>query len=162
MLDVVIAPDDPQADDVRALLERHLRFAYDVTPHEHVHALDVEALLDSAVTFFSARVDGSVVGVGALRELDPTHGELKSMHTVEDARGRGVGRAMVGHLLGVARTRGYRRVSLETGTGDAFVAAQRLYTGAGFTPCPPFGSYTANPHSRCMTIELPTATSPSR
>jgi putative acetyltransferase len=151
---VVIAPDDPRADDVRALLERHLAFARAVTPPGHVHALDLDGLLDPTVTFFSARRAGVLLGVGALKELDTSHGELKSMHTIEAARGQGVGGAMVEHLLAVAIERNYRRVSLETGTMYAFAPARSLYTKVGFTPCEPFGDYTSNPNSTCMTIDL--------
>jgi putative acetyltransferase len=158
--DVVVGPDDPRSDEVRVLLERHLSFAHEVSPPEHVHALDVEGLADPAVTFFSARRDGVLVGVGALRHIDDEHGEIKSMHTTEMARGTGVGRAVLEHLLAEATRRGYRRVSLETGTGDAFVPAHALYRSAGFTPCEPFGEYTVNAHSTCMTLIL--ATSPSR
>ena len=153
-MDLVIAIDDPRIDDVRTLLDRHLAFARDVTPPDHVHAMEVDDLLGPAVTFFSARRDGVLLGVGALKRLDETHAELKSMHTSKTARGRGVGRAMVDHLLAVAADRGYQRVSLETGTGDAFVPARSLYTKIGFEPCAPFGEYTVNPHSACMTIEL--------
>jgi putative acetyltransferase len=119
-----------------------------------VHALDIAALLDPRITFYSARHDGRLVGVGALKELDARHGEVKSMHTAEAARGQGVGRAIVDHMLDVARQRGYRRVSLETGTGLAFAPASSLYTGIGFTPCEPFDGYTSNPHSVCMTLAL--------
>ena len=111
-----IGIDDPRADDVRALLELHLAFANLHTPPEDVHALAVEALLDPAVTFFSYRLRGELLGVAALKRLDRHHVELKSMHTSQAARGRGIGRAMVDHLLGVARERGFRRISLETGT----------------------------------------------
>ena len=149
-----IAADDPRADDVRALLARHLAFAHEETPPEHVHALDLSGLLDPTVTFFSARRDGDLVGIGALRELDRDHGELKSMHTAAAERGRGVGRAMVDHLLGVARVRGYRRVSLETGSTDPFVPARSLYAGVGFTPCGPFGDYGPSPNSTFMTLAL--------
>ena len=150
----MIAEDDPLRPDVTALLERHLAFAHEVTPEGHVHALDVHRLLDPSVTFFSARRDGALLGVGALRELDPSHGEVKSMHTAPAARRQGVGRAMVEHLLAVARARGYDRVSLETGTMDAFAPARELYLAIGFVPCAPFGEYTANPHSVCMTLAL--------
>ena len=153
-MDLVIAVDDPRTDDVRTLLDRHLAFARDVTPFDHVHAMEVDDLLSPAVTFFSARRDGALLGVGALKRLDETHAELKSMHTSEGARGHGVGRAMVDHLLAVASDRCYQRVSLETGTGDAFVPARALYTRAGFEPCAPFGEYTVNPYSACMTIDL--------
>ncbi len=153
-MDLVIAIDDPRIDDARTLLDRHLAFARDVTPPDHVHAMEVDDLLGPAVTFFSARRDGVLLGVGALKRLDETHAELKSMHTSEAARGRGVGQAMVDHLLAVAADRGYQRVTLETGTGDAFVPARSLYTKIGFEPCAPFGEYTVNPHSACMTIDL--------
>ncbi len=153
-MDLVIAADDPSADDVRALLAVHLRFSHDVTPAGHVHALDVDGLRDPAVAFFSARRGGELLGVGALKHLDDAHGELKSMHTAAAARGQGVGRAMVEHLLAVARGRGYRRVSLETGTMDEFAPARALYERTGFVPCPPFGAYTVNPYSTCMTLEL--------
>jgi putative acetyltransferase len=153
-VDLVIADDDPRAPDVRALLEQHLAFAHEVTPQGHVHALDVERLVDPSIVFFAARHDGTLYGVGALRELDSTHGEIKSMHTAVEARGRGVGRAIVDHLVATAHGRGYARVSLETGTYDAFAPARALYAASGFVVCPPFGDYTANPHSVCMTLEL--------
>ena len=153
-MEVVIAVDDPRVDDVRALLEVHLAFSRAVTPPGHVHALGIDGLLDPAVTFFSARRDGVLLGVGALKRLDETHAELKSMHTSEAARGEGGGQAMVDHLLAVAADRSYQRVSLETGTGDAFVPARSLYTKVGFEPCVPFGEYTVNPYSACMTIDL--------
>jgi putative acetyltransferase len=154
MVGIDIAVDDPRANDVRALLARHLAFAHEQTPPEHVHALDLTGLLEPAVTFFSARRDGGLVGIGALKELEADHGELKSMHTAAAERGRGVGRAMVEHLLAVARHRGYRRVSLETGTTEAFGPARSLYGGAGFTPCGPFGDYRASPDNAFMTLSL--------
>ena len=153
-MDAVIAPDDPRRDDVRALLERHLAFAIDVTPAGHVHALDVDGLVDPAVTVFTARSNGVLVGIAALKQLDGDHGEVKSMHTTESARGQGVGRALLDHVLTVAAERRYQRVSLETGTMDAFAPARALYTNAGFRPCEPFASYTSNPHSTCMTLAL--------
>ncbi len=152
--DLVISIDEPRSKDIAILLARHLAFSHEVTPHGHVHALEIEGLLDPAVTLYSARRAGRLVGVGALRHLDETHGEIKSMHIADDARRQGVGRAMVEHLLAVAMSRGYRRVSLETGTMEAFAPARALYVSAGFAPCVPFGEYTANPHSICMTLEL--------
>jgi putative acetyltransferase len=151
---VRIGVDDPRKEDVRRLLERHLAYAYQHSPPEHVHALDVDALLGPSITFFSARDDGRLVAVGALKELGASHGELKSMHTAEAVRGQGVGRAMLDHLIDEARRRGYRRVSLETGTMEPFAGARSLYVNAGFTTCEPFGEYTSNPHSVCMTIAL--------
>jgi len=151
---LVIAPDDPESGDVMALLESHLAFARAESPPEHVHALDVDRLLDPAVTFFSARRNGVVVGVGAIKRLDESHAELKSMHTSAAARRQGVAAAMVEHLLALAAAAGYQRVSLETGTMDAFAPARSLYTKLGFVECEPFASYTVNPYSTCMTIEL--------
>jgi putative acetyltransferase len=151
---VCIAADDPRGDDVRALLEQHLLFAREASPPEHVHALDLDGLLDPAVSFFSARRDGALLAVGALKQLDSSHAEVKSMHASAIARGHGIGRAMLLHLLRTAVDRGNTRVSLETGTMDAFSAARSLYASAGFVPCPPFGDYTANPYSTTMTLTL--------
>ncbi len=154
MTPLLIAVDDPRRDDIRRLLERHLAFAHEHTPPEDVHALDLSGLLDPAVTFFSARADDELLAIGALKELDATHGELKSMHTAAAARRRGLGRAMVDHLLGVARQRGYRRVSLETGTMDAFGPARSLYEASGFTACGPFDHYAPSASSAFMTLTL--------
>ena len=151
---LIIGVEDPDASDVRAVLERHLAFAREVTPLEHVHALDTGAWSDPDLTFYGARRDGSLLGVGAIRGLDETHAELKAMHTRAEARGQGVGQAVLAHLLRVARARGYQRVSLETGTMDAFGPARALYRKAGFRPCAPFGPYTVNPYSICMTMAL--------
>jgi putative acetyltransferase len=154
VVDGVIATDDPRADDVRELLGRHLAYARATTlPHE-VYALDVDALADPSVTFFSFRAGGELLGVAALKQLSADHAEIKSMHTAEAARGQGIGRRLVEHLLAVARERGYERVSLETGAGPAFAPARELYARAGFAPCPPFGDYRASPNSACMTLAL--------
>jgi putative acetyltransferase len=139
--ETAISVDDPRQPQVLALLQRHLAFCLSETPPEHSFALDVDGLLDPAVTFFSYRDGDQLLGVGAVKELDPGHGELKSMHTAAEARGRGVGRAMLRHLLAVARSRGYRRVSLETGTTPGFAAARAMYVSAGFEPAEPFGGY---------------------
>lgn len=149
-----VANDDPRADDVRALLERHLAFAKAHSPDEDVHALDVDALVHPDITFVSCRDGGRLLGVAALKQLDDRHAELKSMHTAVEARGRGVGRALVEHLVEVARSRGLTRVSLETGTVPAFAPAHALYAGAGFTPCGPFGGYDPGPNSTFMTLAL--------
>lgn len=136
-----IRVDDPREPEVRALLERHLTFCLTETPPEHSFALDVDGLLDPAVTFVSYRDGDTVLGVAAIRELDAAHAEIKSMHTAAEARGRGVGRALLSHLLELAGSRGYRRVSLETGTTPGFAAARALYESAGFTPAGPFAGY---------------------
>ena len=151
MIDV----DDPRKPDVQVILERHLAFCLSQTPPEHAFALDVTGLLDPVVTFFSyTGGDGTVLGVGAIKELDPAHGELKSMHTAAEARGRGVGRAMLRHLLSVAQARGYRRVLLETGTTPGFAAARALYTGAGFVPAEPFGDYQRTEDNTFYRLDL--------
>jgi len=152
--DLDFRADDPRAGDVRGLLEIHLAYSYEFSPPEHVHALDVDGLVEPGVTFFSARRDGVLLAIGALKHLDESHVELKSMHTGAPARRQGIGRAMLDHLLTVARERGYERVSLETGTMDAYAAARAMYTKAGFTQCAPFGKYTDNPYSTCMTVRL--------
>jgi putative acetyltransferase len=149
-----ISVDDPRAADVRALLERHMTAMLAATPPEHAFALDVDGLLDPAVTFFSVRADGELLGVGAIKQLGPEHAEIKSMHTAAAARGRGVGRAMLNHLLGVARSRGCRRVSLETGTMAEFAPARALYESAGFTACAPFADYRPSEDNCFMTLAL--------
>lgn len=149
-----ISIDDPRAEDVRELLEGHLAFANLHSPPEDIHALDVDGLVDPAVTFFSFRLHGELLGVAALKQLDEHHVELKSMHTAQAARGRGIGRAMVDHLIGVARDRDVRRVSLETGSTPAFAPARSLYASAGFRPCGAFGNYTPSPNSTYMSMAL--------
>ena len=151
-----IAAEDPRRPDVRALLERHREFALGQTPPERSFALDVSGLLDPAVTLFSFRADGSLLGIGAIKRLSPDHAEIKSMHTAEAARGRGIGRAMLAHLLSVARALAFGRVSLETGTTAAFAPARALYSSAGFVPCGPFGGYQLSADNCFMTLALGT------
>jgi putative acetyltransferase len=146
--------DDPRAPDVGHLLARHLAFTNTHSPPEDVHALDVDGLLDPAVTFYSFRVNGELLGVGALKQLDDGHAEVKSMHVAEAARGRGVGRALVDHLIAEARQRRLSRVSLETGSMAAFAPARALYASAGFEPCGPFGDYRPSANSSFMTLSL--------
>ena len=150
----MISTDNPLADDVRELLARHLGYAHETTAPEDVHALDLDALVDPSVTFFSFRVDGKLLGVGALKRLDGEHAEIKSMHTAEAARGQGVGRALVDHLVDFAREGGYRRVSIVTGAGPAFGPARRLYASASFKPCGPFADYRPRPTAAYMTLSL--------
>jgi putative acetyltransferase len=154
MGELAVTIDNPEAADVRALLDTHLTFAHQHSPPEDVHALDVTELVAEDVTFFSIRDDHALLGVGALKQLDERHAELKSMHTAEAARGRGVGRAMLDHLLAVARARGCHRVSLETGSMEAFALARALYESVGFEPCEPFADYGPSPYSVFMTRDL--------
>ncbi len=146
-----ITVDDPRADDIRALLEKHLEFCNLHSPPEDVHALDVEGLVGPGITFLSYRVNGELLAVGALKQLDARHAELKSMHTVSSVRGRGIARKMVDRLIEIARGRGVQRVSIETGSMDAFAAARALYANAGFEECGPFGDYIPSVNSTFMT-----------
>ncbi|MPZ70057.1 MAG: GNAT family N-acetyltransferase [Actinobacteria bacterium] len=126
----------------------------DTSPPEDVHALDVSGLREEGVSFFSVRADGELLGVGALKHLDPIHAELKSMHTAPAARRKGVARAILDHLIGTALARGYERLSIETGSMEAFAPARALYASAGFEPCDPFGDYVHSPYSVFMTLDL--------
>jgi putative acetyltransferase len=150
-----VGPDDPEAGDVRALLATHLTFARSQTPPEDAHALELAELRDPSITFVSARRDGELVAVGALRELSANHGEIKSMHTSEAARGQGAGGAVLRYLVGLACERAYRHVSLETGAHPMFAPARALYAKAGFVPCGPFGDYRESSYSIYMTLALP-------
>lgn len=154
MSDVLIEPADPGEPDVLALLQGHLAFAAEHSPPEDVHALDVDGLRHPSVTCLAARRDGLLLGVGALKVLDDRHGELKSMHTAAAARGTGIGAAVVRRLVDEARSRGLSRVSLETGSMDAFAPARRMYARAGFVRCEPFGDYRPSRNSTFMTLEL--------
>jgi putative acetyltransferase len=149
-----VAIENPRLDDVCRLVERHLHFGRSQTPPEDAHALEVDGLLDPAITLFGLRSGGELLAIGALKRLDDHNAELKTMHTVEHVRGRGIGRALLNHLLAVARERGFKRVSLENGSMDAFAPARSLYASAGFSPCPPFADYRTSPNSTYMTRTL--------
>ncbi|MFE5309087.1 GNAT family N-acetyltransferase [Isoptericola sp. NPDC056605] len=158
---MIIAPESPAAADVRALLEEHLADMYATSPAESVHALDLSGLLAPSVTFLTAREDdGTLLGCGALSELEPTtaasggRGEVKSMRTARPARGRGVAGAVLDRLVALARERGYAAVSLETGPQEYFAPARRLYARHGFVPCGPFGGYSPDPCSVFRTLDL--------
>jgi putative acetyltransferase len=146
--------DDPERPDVYALLEEHLRSMYALSPPESVHALDVSRLKGPDITFWSVRDGDTLLGCGALKEIDPEHGEVKSMRTPQALRRRGAGRAVLIQILNEARLRGYKRLSLETGSMDAFLPAQKLYESFGFTFCGPFGDYRPDPYSVFMTLRL--------
>lgn len=151
MPEAAIAVDDPRSPDVLQLLAAHLAYARRSSPPEAVHALEAGGLADPRVKFFSYRVAGELLAVAALRELDPAHAEIKSMHTAAAARGQGIARALLSHLLAVARSRGCQRVSLETGSQEAFAAARALYASEGFTVCDAFSDYPRSEHSVFMT-----------
>lgn len=149
-----IAQLNPLAQDVQRLVAAHLRFTGAASPAEFAFALDHNALDDRQVTLFGLRRSGELLAIGALKHLDAGHAELKSMHTAERARGQGLGRQMLQHLLEAARAAGYRRVSLETGTTVEFSAARSLYARAGFVACAPFADYRASEWNTFMTLEL--------
>ena len=151
---MLIRADDLTGPEIRALLEEHLRNMYELSPPESVHALDLAALRRPEITFWTAWSEGALVGCGALKELDPAHGEVKSMRTASAHRRKGIGRAMLEHIIAEARARSYRRLSLETGSMDAFLPARRLYESFGFTYCTPFADYTDDPNSAFMTRTL--------
>jgi putative acetyltransferase len=152
--DHVIAVDDPLAADVSELVSRHLHFASSLSPPENVFALDASGLVDRSVTFYSCRRGGELLAIGALKHLSDHHGEVKSMHTASASRRLGLGRAMLGHLIGVARERSYQLLSLETGSMDGFAPARALYASAGFTVCGAFASYQPSPYSVFMSLPL--------
>jgi putative acetyltransferase len=150
-----IETDDLTHPEVLALLNEHLSNMYELSPPESVHALDVSKLKGPDIAFWSAwDDDGGLLGCGALKELSPAHGEVKSMRTPAARRRAGAGRAVLEHILAVARERRYERLSLETGSSEAFRPAQQLYESFGFTRCGPFGSYREDPHSVFMTLRI--------
>ena len=140
--------------EVAALLQEHLDDMRLHSPPESIHALDLGKLRAPGITFWSAWEDDALVGCVALKELDPTHGEIKSMRTGRAHRGKGIGVALLRHVLDEAARRGYRRLSLETGSMAAFVPARTLYARFGFEPCGPFGEYVEDPYSVFMTLAL--------
>jgi putative acetyltransferase len=146
--------DDLRRPEIHALLDEHLRSMRTLSPPESVHALDLDRLRAPGITFWSAWDGSLLLGCGALKELDSSHGEVKSMRTPEAARRRGAGRALLAHIVGEARARGYRRLSLETGSSVAFLPARQLYASAGFTACGPFGDYVEDPNSAFMALCL--------
>lgn len=139
---------------VQALLREHLQNMYEITPPESVHALDLEKLRAPGITFWTVWEDDFLLGCGALKELDPQHGEVKSMRTPSAHRRQGAGRAILAHIMAVARERGYERLSLETGSSEDFNPARRLYESFGFASCGPFGDYRDDPNSAFMTLRL--------
>ena len=151
---MVIREDDVRGAEVLALLEVHLADVARHSPPESVHALDLEALRAPEVTVWTAWEGGELLGCGALMELDPYHGEIKSMRTAQAHLRRSVGARILEHLIGEARRRAYRRLSLETGSMEAFAPARRLYARFGFEPCPPFADYRPGPYSVYMTLSL--------
>jgi putative acetyltransferase len=151
---VEIRRDDLRGDQVLALIAEHLRGMHAASPAESVHALGVEALRGPEITFWSAWEGAELLGCGALKELDPRQGEIKSMRTAAPHLRKGVAAAMVRHIVEEATRRGYTRLSLETGSMDEFAPARTLYAKYGFTVCGPFADYGDDPNSTYMTRSL--------
>jgi putative acetyltransferase len=159
------APGDPhmlriiedQLGDPRvlALLQYHASSARAQTAPGSAHALDLGALKQPDIRVWTAWDGDALAGVGALKRLSADHGEVKSMHTVQALRGRGVGSAMLRHIIAAARTGGMSRLSLETGSWDYFLPAQALYRAHGFVECAPFGDYRPDPNSVFLSLQLP-------
>jgi putative acetyltransferase len=146
--------DDLNGPEINKLLQEHLYSMTLHSPPESMHALDVEKLRIPDITFWTVWQDSELIGCGALKELDAAHGEIKSMRTASAHLRKGVATALLTHILEEARKRSYRRLSLETGSMEAFRPARSLYARFGFKPCIPFADYAEDPNSVFMTIEL--------
>lgn len=151
---MTIVEDDLTGPEIAALLAYHLDQMHRWSPACKVHAMPIERLRAPDVTFYSAWVEGALAGCGAIKHLDPARGELKSMRVAPEFLGRGIGRAMLRHLMDVGRARGYRQLLLETGKPEAFIPARRLYESEGFAQCPAFAGYTTDDYSLCMARDL--------
>lgn len=149
-----IIKDDLKGSQIKALLQEHLDDMYATSPAESVHALDIEALRQSNIEFWTAWRGEDLLGCIALKALDAKHAEIKSMRTSHQARGKGVAKSLLAHLEKKAEEHGYARLSLETGTEDYFTAARALYLSHGFVECEPFADYVLDPNSTFMTKTL--------
>lgn len=151
---LTIAEESPLAADLALLFARHTADMHADTPPESIHMMDRGQLCQPGIRFFVLREGGAPLAMGALKRLDAGHAELKSMHVLFEARGRGLSRRMLDHLTAAARAAGFTRLSLETGVQPTFVAARALYARAGFAECGPFQGYGPDPNSVFMTRTL--------
>ena len=149
-----IKVDDLSGKKIFDLLAMHLHDMTLHSPPESNHALDIEKLKLPEITFWSAWEGDTLLGCGAIKELDPSHGEIKSMKTSPDHLRKGVAQQLLSHIIEEAKRRSYQRVSLETGSMEAFAPAHRLYDKFGFEACGPFANYKEDPYSLFMTKEL--------
>ena len=147
--------DDLNGPEIAALLQEHLEDMYATSPPDSVHALDLTALRQPEITFWTLWDGDSLAGCGAMKHLSPRHAEIKSMRTAGTYRGQGVASAILQHIIHEAEQRAYQRLSLETGSMAFFAPARRLYMRFGFTLCGPFGDYIDDPNSVFMTKEMP-------
>ena len=146
--------DDLRGHEIAELLTEHLRSLAEVSPPESMHALNLDELRKPDITFWSVWQGQTIVGCGALKELDDRHGEIKSMRTAAAHVRKGVASRILEHIISEAKRRGYRRLSLETGALPYFKPAQSLYRKFGFTNCAPFADYAEDPNSVFMAREL--------
>jgi len=151
---IQIRPDDLTGPEIAELIAIHAGTMLAASPRESCHFLPIDGLRQSSVSVWSLWEEGALLGCGALKDLGNGTGEIKSMHTREVLRGRGLGRRMLEHILAEARRRNYSALYLETGSMDAFIPARRLYEAYGFDYCGPFGDYTEDPHSVFMCLPL--------
>ncbi|MDF2910281.1 MAG: family N-acetyltransferase [Sporolactobacillus laevolacticus] len=149
-----IKRDDLTGSQVIELIREHLQGMVKNSPKESIHALDLDALRKPEITFWSAWDGEELLGCGALKELDDQHGEVKSMRTSSAHLRKGVARQVLQHIIEVAKQRGYQRLSLETGSMDAFEPAKKLYASLGFHFCQPFSDYKEDLNSVFMTKEI--------
>ncbi|MBA3961702.1 MAG: GNAT family N-acetyltransferase [Chthoniobacterales bacterium] len=152
--EISIKMDNLRGPEIAALLEEHLEDMIAASPPESRHVLDLEGLRRPDISFWCAWQGPTLLGCGALKELDARHAEIKSMRTARNQRGKGVGTRILERLIAEARRRDYRRLSLETGSMEFFAPARRLYGKFGFALCAPFASYKNDPNSVFMTMEL--------
>ncbi len=149
-----IKVDNLRGPEIAALLTEHLECMAQVSPPESRHALDLERLRQPGITFWTAWDGPVLAGCGALKDIDSAHGEVKSMRTARTHLRRGVANMLLRHIIAEAKRRGYRRLSLETGSMEYFKPAHALYLRAGFKPCEPFAGYRADPNSAFFTMEI--------
>ncbi|MEE9447733.1 MAG: GNAT family N-acetyltransferase [Arenicellales bacterium] len=149
-----IKVDDLSGSEIICFLEAHMKDMMLVSPPESRHALDLAGLKKTDITFWSVWQKNTLVGCGALKALNESEAEIKSMRTASSARGKGVASTLLEHILKTCQDKGYQTVNLETGSMDFFAPARHLYTKYGFTPCPPFAAYTKDPNSVYMSRQI--------
>lgn len=149
-----IKVDDLSGPEIAAFLDEHVQQMRSLTPLCSKHALDLDGLRKPDVTFWTVEDDGAVVGCGALKTLDPTHAELKSMRTTQARKRSGIASLLLDHIITEARRMGFTWLSLETGAAEFFLPARKLYEKFGFASCEPFADYRPDPNSTFMTRQL--------